>query len=380
MNYEMYFPRGIATGSAFCNRKDERMRLTKNIKTGQHTLLMSPRRYGKTSLVFYAVEEVGIPFGDADLFIAVDAKKIEQGILAGIKEVIANIGTPIEQVLEVLRGYFKDKSTQWTVGTQGINIALVPAPNSDPATNILEALQALESFLQKKKKKAVLFLDEIQEIGDVVEGKSIEGAIRHVAQKTKYLSLIFSGSNRHLLAKMFYDKSRPLYKLCDRIVLERISRSEYVAHINEFAIEKWGSSLKPAVLETIFELTELHPYYVNNLCLHLWGASINGMPQSCDVTTCWNEMIKEERSEILRELSELSIGQRKVLNTIANGQKTMLTGKKALKEVDLTSSSVMEAIKVLEQKDYIEQLENGEYQIIDPLIKTTLLFYYSRLR
>lgn len=380
MNYEIFFPRGIATGNAFCNRKEERMRLTQNILSSQHSLLTSPRRYGKTSLVFYVAEEMGIPFGEADLFVAVDAKKIEQAIITGIKKIIANIGTPIEQVLEILRTYFKDRNTQWTVGTQGINLALIPSFNSDPATNILEALQALENLLQKKKKRAVLFIDEIQEIGEIAEGKGIEGAIRHVAQKTTYLSMVFSGSNRHLLTKMFYDKSRPLYKLCDRIVIDRISESEYISHINEIALKKWKKKLSNDVLTAIFELTELHPYYLNNLCLHLWESSDNTTPQSVDVLNCWHKMIKDERSETLNELLSLSIGQRKILNIIANGQKTNLTSKKTLNVVDLSGSSVIEAVNVLEQKDYIEQLETNEYRVIDPLIKHTLISYYSKLQ
>lgn len=375
MNYETYFPRGIATGSAFCNRKDERERLAGNINSGQHTLLISPRRYGKTSLVLYVANEMDVPFGESDLFIAVDAKKIEQGIISGIKKIIADIGTPVEQVLEILRNYFKDKSPRWMIGTQGLNIALVSDPNSDPATNVLEALQALDDLLQKKNKRAILFLDEMQEIGEVAEGSGIEGAIRHVAQKTKHLSFVFSGSNRHLLAKMFYDKARPLYKLCDRIVLDRIDKKEYINHIDELALQQCGSRIDSAVLDTIFELTELHPYYVNNLCLNLWRFGINNDAKPENVISCWRKMIQEERSETLRELSALSIGQRKVLNVIAKGQTAGLTSKKTLRELDLSGSTIMEAIKVLEQKDYIENQGDSLYKIIDPLIKTTLIFY-----
>ena len=93
MDYEHYFPRGIASGDAFCNRKTERNRLIANIKAQQHTLIMSPRRYGKTSLVKYAVTEAKVLFGEADLFVAVDAKRIEQQILSGIKKIISEIHT-----------------------------------------------------------------------------------------------------------------------------------------------------------------------------------------------------------------------------------------------------------------------------------------------
>lgn len=81
----------------------------------------------------------------------------------------------------------------------------------------------------------------------------------------------------------------------------------------------------------------------------------------------------------MRELSILSIGQRKILNTIAEGQTKGLTSKKIIKKLDLTSSSILEAIRMLIQKDYIEQLENDHYRIIDPLIKDTLFFYSHQL-
>src|SRR5262249_7723794 len=158
--------------------------------------------------------------------------RIEQQILTGVKKIISEVSTSIEQILEIIRQFFKKTSAKWTVGTQGVNIALIPESTNDPATNIMEALQALEGLLRKKKQRAVFFIDEVQEIGEVAEGKGIEGALRHVAQQTQYLSLIFSGSNRRLLANMFYDKARPLYKLCDRILLDRIDPSHYEKHIN----------------------------------------------------------------------------------------------------------------------------------------------------
>ena len=166
------------------------------------------------------------------------------------------------------------------IGTQGVSLALIPTQESDPATNIMDALLALEDFLAKKKKRAILFLDEIQEIGEVAEGRGIEGAIRHVAQETKYLCFVFSGSNRHLLSRMFYDKNRPLYKLCDRIVVERIGQEDYEKHINKLSKKRWKAIWKDSALSTLFELTECHPYYVNNLCLRLWDSPLQHPPNS----------------------------------------------------------------------------------------------------
>ena len=93
----------------------------------------------------------------------------------------------------------------------------------DTASTILNILERIEKLSKKYNKKLVLFFDEFQRIYQIAESHPIESVIRQVAQLTKTMSFIFSGSNRHLLYQIFNDRSRPFYKLCDRISLERIS-------------------------------------------------------------------------------------------------------------------------------------------------------------
>lgn len=376
MNYDRYFPRGIASGSAFCNRVQERKRLISNISTKQHTLIMSPRRYGKTSLVKYAAHEAEFLFGEADLFVAIDAKHIEYQVMTAIKSIISQINTPLEQALEILRQFFIKISAKWTVGTQGVNIALIPAHECDSATVIKEGLEALDDLLIKKQTNAVLFLDEMQEIGEVAEGKGIEGALRHVAQQTKNLSFVFSGSNRHLLSTMFYDKARPLYKLCDRIILERISMESYEAHINKFVQKKWGLPLTQDAFNIVITLTQRHPFYINGLCRRILETDTPNVPDAEHIKSAWIEMVKEERQELAREMSALSHGQRKILVAVSNGNNNALTGKNFLQKVNMSGSSVVEALKLLEENDYLEKQEDGTYMFIDPLLLSAVQLYY----
>jgi len=376
MDYETYFPKGLAKGPAFCNRVVEREQLRNNISTGQHTLLMSPRRFGKTSLVQYVINDLKILNGQADLFVAVDAKRIEQIILVAIKTIVRQVAGTIDNSVRSLTAAFKNINSQWIIGTKGINIVLTPDRDTDPAQNIQEALRALEELLKKKKQKAVLFIDEVQEIAEVAEGKGIEGAIRHVAQDTNYISFIFSGSKRHMLAKMFFDKSRPLYKLCDKLILDRIHAKDYIKHLNKLSHKRWNKQLSKESLDRIFEVTALHPYYINSLCLKLW-ASPKRKPTVKAINVAWLEIMHVERLEIAHEISSLSKGQRKILIAIAEGNNKALTSKYFLRKINMSASSVSEAIQTLEEKDYIVKSINKEYYFIDPLIKTALLFYYS---
>jgi uncharacterized protein len=374
-----YFPLGIAKGSAFCNRINERQHLVKNIMAHQHTLITSPRRYGKTSLVLFVLEKLGIPYAKVDLFVALDAKACEEQLIHGIQKIFGKISNKPERIMNFLREYFSRAKTRWTIGFKGMHLELIPDKESDSAINIMEALLALEAVLAKKRQYAVLFIDEFQEIGALPSAKSLEGAIRHVAQETKYLLLIFSGSNRHLLNHMFDDKSRPLYLLCERIILDRIKSDHYYTFINKIAQKTWGHDLANETLEIIFTLTECHPYYMNVLCNALWKfhAEKNIPPNASAVKKLWQDYIYIERSRTSRELSYLSFGQRKILMTLSSGYTTELTGKIFLQKVGITGPSVISALEVLEQHDMIGKNAEGAYFIIDPLMKASLQFFYQ---
>ena len=74
-------------------------------------------------------------------------------------------------------------------------------------------LEKLHEFAAKKKIMVIFFIDEFQRLTEITEDHAIEAAIRHVAQTLKNVVYIFSGSNRHLIEKMFFDRNRPFYKL-----------------------------------------------------------------------------------------------------------------------------------------------------------------------
>lgn len=59
MNPRDYFPLGKAHGKAFCNREYETEWLLKNINSAKHSLVMAPRRFGKSSLAERGVEMSG---------------------------------------------------------------------------------------------------------------------------------------------------------------------------------------------------------------------------------------------------------------------------------------------------------------------------------
>jgi hypothetical protein len=371
-----YFPLGIATGKSFCNRFKEKEQLINNFISRQHTIAISPRRYGKSSLVLKALQDADMIYEKVDLFVAVDAKVVEQKIITGVKKLITKITTGPGQAITLLKSYFKKLRTRWIIGTNGISIELTPEKEADSATNIFEALQALEVLLVKKKKKVVFFIDEFQEIGVLDDSKSMEGAIRAVAQESKNLIFVFSGSNRHILSEMVDDRSRPLYMLCDRINLGRISKEHYIKYINKVAMLTWNRKLRYSQIDWILSETECHPYYVNALCNKVWMRCLDNPPTLTIIKNVWKDYILQEEAKTAKELSALSEIQKKILILIANGQLGSMITKSILNKLNVSRQAAAKALKVLYEKDYLNKTVGGEYFIIDPLLKASLRFFY----
>jgi len=371
MKKREFFPLGIATGSAFCNRHDETKLLMNNIKNCKHTLLMAPRRYGKTSLALHAVGLSKFPATEIDFYMARNEKVIENYILNGVIELIGKTLDPIEKLIASIKKYVKTLKPKLNIGINNVSLELNAEIDSDSATNVKEALLLLERLLSDQKKYAVLLLDEFQNVGVIAKGMGIEGAIRHVAQKTKHLMFIFSGSNRKLLQTMFEDDTRPLYKLCWKLVLGRISDEHYKNYILKAARLYWNASLDDKSIEKILMVTERHPYYVNKLGDRLWAYCDKPFSVK-EVNQVWAEILEEEKSEVVKEISLLPVGQKNVLLYLCRGKLTGITSKDAILSLQMTSSSIITALNGLEEKDIIEKIKLS-YNVINPVQKYYVL-------
>lgn len=196
--------------------------------------------------------------------------------------------------------------------------------------------------------------------------QGIEGAIRHVAQETENFTLLFSGSHRHLLRSMFNKKNQPLYRLCDKIQLDRISEKDYSPFLKKFSQSQWGYSFDDKVIAEIFKNSERHPYYFNTICEKLFTKET--LPTVDDVDLVWSNLLLAKKKDILAETKELNITHKKILVAIARGINKELTGQRFLSQAELAGSSVVRALEYLEDNDFIEKQED-QYCFIDPLLK-----------
>lgn len=374
-----YFPSKLALGDQFCNRVDEKRFIEENVEKGRHTVLNAPRRYGKSSLVVNGISELNIPLAFIDLFLAHDDSAVTRRILVGISQAVSQIMPINQKILGKLHDIFS--KFRVSISTQGFSIdASHETIGLDPVDQIYSGLHALALLVKDQKKKIVFFIDEFQDIIAARSAKSIQGAIRHVAQETSNLVFIFSGSNRRLLLELFDDKSMPLYMLCDIMKLDRISSTSYRPHLQKLAKKKWKKALSLEVFERIMSLSELHPYYVNLLCNEVWKLKKN--PTSEDVFECWQRCYENQEPRLIAELEKLTSKQQDVLKALAIHPAVEPSGHDFMRVVKMPTSSVISSIKVLLEKDMLykvgrtddvlPQLELNQIRVLDPLLAYVL--------
>jgi hypothetical protein len=371
MKQRQLFPLGKAYGEAFCNREAETERLIGNIQHGKHTLIIAPRRYGKSSLAEKAIEKSGYPSVKMNFHLCTSEEEVSQLVIDSVIKLIGKSIGNIEKLISSIKKYVSNLEPLLSFGDEHASLKLVPKVHVNHSMIISEALLLLEKLLIEKNKKAVIFLDEFQELDRISKQRGIEGAFRTAAQEMQGLSLIFSGSIRSLLLSMFEDENRPLYKLCRKIKLDRIDANDYEKHIQNIAIDTWGSRLLQEVFCKIMELTHRHPYYVNYLCDSIWEECHN-LPTVKDVERAWQNVVIEEWSDALRELSDLPLGQRRLLKHIANSDTKNLQSQETCTTLSMPPSSIATALHVLVEKDYAEQNKEGHYCVINPLLLAVL--------
>ena len=301
---------------------------------------------------------------------ATSVKDVENILVKGVIELIGKSVGQLDKLVNIIKRHVKKLKPKFSLSNEGFQLELVASSEMSPAEGVAEALLLLEKLLATKQQAAILLCDEFQEIGQLAQGRGVEGAIRHVAQETQHLAMIFSGSSPHLLKSMFEDERRPLYKLCRKIRLGRIGARHYQQHLNKAARSKWAKPLTQAVFQRIMALTGRHPYYVNYLCDELWS-SCNQLPSLQTVEQAWMQVAEEEKSDLLKDFFTLSENQRKLMICLANQGGAHIYANASAKAMDMPASSISRALSALLEKDYLEKIGKA-YSLVVPVYATLL--------
>lgn len=356
-------------GSFFADRKKEQADLLEELKGGSRIFLVSPRRYGKTSLLRQVElrlkkERYLCAFVD---FFYIDS--LHQFFSVFLREIFANSGLVIEQMLNAVKDLLPKLRPKITVEESGYSFSIDKASADEDILLRLDELMDLPDMLARKKKsRFIIFFDEFQEITRLTKDYlSIERRLRTSIQKQKNVSYVFAGSKRHLLEPMLLDEARPLYRIGQLKCLDVIPTREYEAFI-EKNFRKIGSDVAPQAMSEIMEAATNVPHFVQLICHKLWIAKTgakNRRISTNDVGNILAEIIAENNPLFVSTWDQLTSNQRKALKAVVSQAGPQLMSSETARMFDVESpSSIQTALKALVNKGILKKT-NLEYQLED---------------
>ena len=359
---------GVVSRDAFCNRKKELSDLLSAMQNSENLFIYSERRLGKTSLVRLALENLpkkGYVAAYVDLWPTDGESSFATTTAKAIAEATS---TSIDRVLDTAKALFGRLAPSITVDEQGKpQVTFGVSRTSEPDLDLSEVLGAPARIAAQGKRKVVVVFDEFQQILEHGSDR-VERRLRSAIQTHQNVSYIFLGSRKHLIQKMFLDKSRPLYRAGGHYPLGLIEEKHWTPFMRE-RFHKANKRIANEQIHCICRLSQGHPFYTQHLCHALWELCEEGAEVSEGLIEAALQVLLERDGYAYTTFWEsFSVNQRRFLKGLANEAGVVKPfSSDFTRRYDLRSASnVQRTLDPLLERDVVDR-ENGSFlQDLDP--------------
>ncbi|MGH9453380.1 MAG: AAA family ATPase [Terriglobia bacterium] len=358
----------VVSEHAFVDRVDELTQVVRDMSDRQKLFLLSPRRFGKSSLVAVAFERLKAD-GFRTVIIPVSDYASYRQFLEKFADKVVRAAGPWNQVKDWVGRFLRQVKPEAAldVATGEVKLSLGKGLDVDPAPLAPEVFALPGELATKGGFRMVICLDEFQQIRSF-DGQSIENALRNAVQRQREVGYIFAGSQPSLMEEMLAAR-RPFHKAGPRLFLEKIPREPWEAFIAE-QFRRRGRKITSGAIEELLTTADLIPYDVQRLAHELWDhAEIRGQRklETEDVRLVTRRLVASQAQYYERLWEQLSLRQRAALQALAERGSAALYSEAVRREHSLgPASTVQKALRALDAQDIIDRYQD-EYFFLDPL-------------
>lgn len=366
---------GPVSGAQYVDREADLARLEEAVRAGQKVFLISPRRYGKTSLLLVLarkLREEGVPVVFVDLFAAADAREFLALYSTAVLNAVEGRG---EKALRIAKDVLTRLRPRMEIGEDGRPALSVDVGSSQqPLTEMAgEILDLPEKLAARRGRRMVVIIDEFQEI-TTYRGETWEKMIRSVIQHHDRVGYVFAGSREHLLRDMLENRSRAFYGMGSPLFLGLLPEDAFVEFIRK-GFERAGISVPEPVARQVIGVCEGYPYNVQYLCHVLWNQCRDRKrvgPQ--DIDSALLTILDGSGPLYAPAWESLPTRQRALLRAVASGTASGLLST-AVREVNRLgpASSVAQALESLTRSKEILRPVEGGHAFADVFFKLWVL-------
>ena len=366
ISMEKPFVFGVATsGDNFTDREKETQRLLLNFTHGVNTILISPRRWGKTSLV-KKVAQLAQTKTRKIVYLDIFSCRTESEFYRLFAtSVLKQTSSKWDEWVENTKQFLAHINPKISIGTDPMNDFSISFEYSmqDNAGN--DILQLPEKIAIEKGIQIVICIDEFQQISDFEDSKTFQKKLRTVWQLQQHVSYCLFGSKKHLMNELFEKKNLPFYKFGDAIYLTKIETKYWIEYICK-RFENTGKHISPELAKEICRLVDNHSSYVQQLAWLLWIRTTDIATEE-QLTHALEDLLDQNNILFQRETENLSAYQMNFLKSVIDGIHSKFSSKEIILKYNLgTSANIVRLKSALLQKELIET-DGKEIILADPV-------------
>lgn len=355
----------IVSIQSFTNREAESAKLQSNLLNGINTTIISPRRWGKSSLVEKVITDINKKDKKTktviiDLF---SVSSEEDFLEQFAREVIKASSSKWQEWMSSGKEFFKKLIPKLSIGIDPSTDFSLSFDWHELKKNSDEVLNLPETIAKKRGIKFIICLDEFQNLSSFNDYLFFEKKLRACWQRHKSVTYCLYGSKRHMMTDIFNNPSKPFYRFGDIMLLQKIETKKWVSFIcKSFAatdkqIDENTAGIIPLVMKN-------HSWYVQQLAHYAWNVT-HKRATTTEINTALKELINANTPLYQKETESISHTQLNLLKAVAKNE-TQFTSTAVMNKHQLgTPRNVSKNKTVLINNDIIHEI-NNKFEFVDP--------------
>lgn len=260
----------------FIDRQEDRALLKQLLSSHINVMLISPRRWGKSSLVKRAMSELAGEDNNVRICY-IDAFSIgseSEFYRTFASQVIACASSKMERWIEDAKKFLTGVIPQVVVSDQVTDFMAFDLKFVPQERDKMTILQLPELLAKEKGIRIIVCIDEFQQLANLPEYKDMEGKMRSVWQQQQLTSYCLYGSKRNMMLNIFNNSNSPFYRFGQVIFMQKIAKEHWIPFILS-SFEKTGKSISAEMAERICDSVACHSWYLQQLCYFIWSFTVS---------------------------------------------------------------------------------------------------------
>ena len=342
----------IVEAEYFTDRIKEVAYIKQSLQSANHLVLISPRRFGKSSVVAKAVKESGRKCITLNLQSVTSVQDLSAKLLREFFKI-----HPLQRVRHLIAHFriIPTISTNPVSGAMDVSFQ----PGVDGIILLEDVLNLLESS-HSETNRLIVVLDEFQEIKDIAA--NLDRQMRSIMQTQKHINYILLGSQESMMTDIFENKKSPFYHFGELMRLGKLPRLDFHQYLSDRLSPIFPKD-SSALSDRILDFTNCHPYYSQQLAANIWQVGVLQPNIEDPFLAAINHIVITHALDYERLWMSLNRTNRWILQRLAS--------RKPLQSGEYKTSTIYSALNRLQKNGFA--IYSDRYELEDPFFREWIL-------